>query len=105
MGDLRQAVFQQLRPICAQLLPLRSSAGRLARELDSLHLAILSANPEGLASCLEYVLFPLLFLVDSICATRKGSLPGGQWPQSTSRAAFTHAYCSPLATCIQAHKL
>ncbi|KAK9816315.1 hypothetical protein WJX74_010667 [Apatococcus lobatus] len=77
MADLRQAVFQRLRPICAQLLPLRSSAGRLARELDSLQVVICSANLEGLASCLEYVLFPLLFLVDSICAVRRRSGSGG----------------------------
>lgn len=78
MGNQRQAVFQQLRPICAQLLPLRATAGKLTRELETLRRVVESANPKGLAGCLEYVLFPLLFLVDSICTTRRGSAPGGE---------------------------
>ena len=98
MGDLRQAAFQKLRPICAQLLPLRSSAGKLAKELDDLHAAIHSADPEGLASCLEYVLFPLLFLIDSICATRNASIPEGQC--LISKRVLSHCcaqFCSEMA--------
>ena len=82
MGDLRQATFRQLRPRCAKLLPLRSSTTELATELKELRALLSSASPVGLAGCLEYILFPLLFIVDSICAVRGGSPPGSKQPLS-----------------------
>ena len=82
MGDLRQATFRQVRPVCARLLPLRSCTTELATELKELRGLLASASPVGLAGCLEYILFPLLFIVDSICAVRGGSAPGSKQPVS-----------------------
>ena len=86
MADLRQETFRQLRSTCAQLLPLRSSASKLTEILVLLLSQLDSAHPVGLAGCLDYVLFPLLFLADSICAVRGGSAPGGK----------SQVTCSPL---------
>ena len=42
----------------------------LAAELGELQRAIESLPPEGVASCLEYVMLPLLYLADSAAHTR-----------------------------------
>ncbi len=79
MENLRQATFRELRPICAQLLPLRTSCTALTALLEKLLAVLNTTSPVGLASCLDYVLFPLLFLVDSICAVRGGAAPGREF--------------------------
>ncbi|KAK9867939.1 hypothetical protein WJX84_006608 [Apatococcus fuscideae] len=102
MADLRQETFRQLRSTCAQLLPLRSSASKLTEILVLLLSQLDSAHPVGLAGCLDYVLFPLLFLADSICAVRGGSAPGGEAGPPAFPAATSSQVAERGLACCQA---
>lgn len=64
-------VFQQLQPVCSQLLRHRADAESLGRDLQRLQHLLAAAEPVGLAGCMDYVLFPLMFGADSIVAKRK----------------------------------
>ena len=67
----RQAVFQTLRPICSVLLQHRSSANGLHEALKKLQDVLGHAEPaSGLLGCMDYVLFPLMMVVDSIVPSR-----------------------------------
>ena len=71
--DARMVVFQQLKPHTSQLLLHRDSPARLQASLTRLKTVIQDANAGGLNSpgCMDYALFPLMFGVDSVAATRK----------------------------------
>ena len=75
--DARKVVFQQLKPYTSQLLQLRDSPARLQTLLQRLEAAIKDADPAGLNSngCMDYILFPLMFGVDSIAVTRRPGQP------------------------------
>jgi hypothetical protein len=67
----RQVVFQTLRPICSVLLQHRSSANDLHEALQKLQDVLGHAEPaSGLLGCMDYVLFPLMMVVDSIVPAR-----------------------------------
>ncbi|GAX83179.1 hypothetical protein CEUSTIGMA_g10605.t1 [Chlamydomonas eustigma] len=65
-GTLRQATFQQLRPICSVLLQHRTSPEQLLSGLTNLHSQLGSIDAKGLKGCWDYVMFPLMLIVDSI---------------------------------------
>ncbi|DBA77508.1 hypothetical protein WJX77_009976 [Trebouxia sp. C0004] len=71
--DARMVVFQQLKPHTSQLLLYRDSSARLQASLQRLKTVIQDADADGLKSpgCMDYALFPLMFGVDSVAATRK----------------------------------
>ena len=76
--DARMVVFQQLKPHTSQLLLHRDSPARLQASSQRLKSVIQDADAGGLNSpgCMDYALFPLMFGVDSVAATRKA----GQGP-------------------------
>ncbi|DBA68248.1 TPA: hypothetical protein ACH3X2_013864 [Trebouxia sp. C0005] len=71
--DARMVVFQQLKPHTSQLLLHRDSPARLQASLQRLKTVIQDADADGLNSpgCMDYALFPLMFGVDSVAATRQ----------------------------------
>ena len=73
-SSAKQAVFARLQPVCARLLPLRSNPGSLVSALVDLSCVLTEVDTSALQGCVDYVLFPLLMLVDAVAATRA---PGG----------------------------
>ena len=72
--DERRAAFVRLQPICSRLLQDRTNARNVGQSLDALRDALNSVSDRGLRGCQEYVLFPLLLIVDSIAVS---ALPAG----------------------------
>lgn len=72
--DAKLIVFQQLKPICSQLLQLKHDAKLLGEKLRILHRILKEADRDGLQACKDYVLFPLSILLDAIVAHRGGQL-------------------------------
>lgn len=70
----RRQAFTKLQPVCSQLLQMRADAAAMAERLDELLLILQTTSQAGLQACGDYVLFPLLFIVDSISILR--SAPG-----------------------------
>jgi hypothetical protein len=66
----KQAAFARLQPVCARLLPLRSDPGSLAAALGDLSRVLGEVEASALQGCVDYVLFPLLMLVDAVAAAR-----------------------------------
>ena len=71
----RRTAFAALQPRTTALLQLRTQPKALATALRELTAEVQRQEPAGLAGCLEYTLLPLLFLVDSVVATRAAN-PG-----------------------------
>ena len=72
----QRSAFADLQPVCAPLLALRGDPGALAAALERLEEALPGVEPLGLAACLDYVLFPLMFTVDSAALLRASPPPG-----------------------------
>ena len=72
----QRRAFARLQPVCAPLLALRGDPGALAGALERLEEALGNVEPLGLAGCVDYVLFPLMFVVDSAALLRASPLPG-----------------------------
>lgn len=66
----RRLVFEQLQPLCSCLLQHRNDVRELSKALNDLSSLLCTLNVEGLRGCSNYVLFPLLFIVDSTYASR-----------------------------------
>ncbi|CAL8470133.1 g9675 [Coccomyxa elongata] len=66
----RRVTFQQLQPICSCLLQHRSDARELSNALRDLNALLQTVDGVGLLGCSDYVLYPLLFIVDSIYVSR-----------------------------------
>lgn len=62
--------FQRLKPVCSQLLYRRNEPQQLQQALGALQSVLADIPPKGLLRCFDYVTYPLLFMVDSIAATR-----------------------------------
>ena len=75
--DERRAAFIRLRPICSRLLQDRTTASNVLQSLDALKGALGDVSNGGLRGCQDYVLFPLLLIVDSIAVSRS---PAGLGP-------------------------
>lgn len=73
----RRAAFLRLQPLCAALLPLRAAPRPLASALAVLQGSMAGIEPRGLQACMDYVMFPLMHVVDSIAALRAQRPPGG----------------------------
>jgi hypothetical protein len=69
----RRTAFAALQPRTTALLQLRTQPKALAGALRELTAEVQQQEPAGMAGCLEYTLLPLLFLIDSVNATRAGS--------------------------------
>ena len=67
----RHEAFQKLRPVCSVLLQQRSSASHLHEGLTALHSLLESIDPKGLSGCTDYVLFPLMLIIDSVAPSRQ----------------------------------
>ena len=70
-SQLRQAVFAQLKAACTPLLKLRSDADGLSEKLSQVTAVVSAAPAAALQPCMEYALFPLLIIVDSIPFSRQ----------------------------------
>ena len=66
----RRLAFTRLQPVCSNLLQDRTSASTVLQHLDALRTTLEDVSDKGLRGCSEYVLFPLLLLVDSIAVSR-----------------------------------
>lgn len=69
-NERKRAVFQQLQPVCSKLLEQRHDAPSMVQQLNALSTALADVDKLGLRGCFDYVLFPILFLIDSILALR-----------------------------------
>ena len=78
----QRRAFNRLQPACAPLLALREDPRALAVALERLAELLPSVDPVGLAACLDYVLFPLLFTVDSAALLRAPAQPGNPLAQT-----------------------
>ena len=90
----RRVAFSRLQPICSRLLQDRTNASTVVHSLDALRQTLGDVSDTGLRGCQDYVLFPLLLLLDSIAASR---LPAGSGPVLTY---FTSAL-SNFRTCLR----
>lgn len=68
--DVRSKVFSQLKPLCIELFLLREPGHNRPQLLHSLTAYVREAPPLGLQACLEYILLPLLLLLDDSIACR-----------------------------------
>lgn len=72
--DARQALiraaFSRLKPVCAPLLLLRQDRAGLTSCLLQLRAALKSLDGPALQGCMDYVLYPLLLIIQSIPAAR-----------------------------------
>jgi len=73
----RHETFQQLRPVCSILLQHRSSSSHLHDGLTALLGLLRSSDPRGLSGCMDYVLFPLMLVIDSVAPLRRHKPPAG----------------------------
>jgi len=89
----QRRAFARLQPVCAPLLALRSEPGALAAGLQRLAAALPGVGRAGLAACADYVLFPLLFVVDSAALLRAPAPPGV--PRTPAGAARSRYQASP----------
>jgi hypothetical protein len=69
-AEAKARVFSQLKPLCSQLLFLRADPQQLQQKLDSLAAAVATADSVGLQACFDYVMYPLLFMLESAAAAR-----------------------------------
>lgn len=74
-----QMAFRQLQPICTRILPLRESVTGLTAVLTQLKGMLHDVDAVGLKGCMDYVLYPLLYGIDSIALTRAGGHPPCFW--------------------------
>lgn len=75
----KSRVFQQLRPLCSQLLQSKNDNKLLSKGLQELCSVLATADPRGLKGCKDYVLFPLVMLIDAAVALRKkGKIVNGR---------------------------
>ncbi len=73
METARRVAFQQLRPLCSCLMQHRNDVPELSDALRKMDARLHALDRDGLQGCSDYVLFPLLFIVDSIYAVRNES--------------------------------
>ena len=66
----RRLAFTRLQPICSSLLQDRTNASIVLQHLDALRTTLKDVSDKGLRGCSEYVLFPLLLVVDSVAVSR-----------------------------------
>ncbi len=85
--DERRAAFVRLQPICSRLLQDRSNASNVGQSLEALRSALDEVSDRGLRGCQEYVLFPLLLIVDSIAVS---AVPAGTSLQHLSLKTHSH---------------
>lgn len=83
-AEAKARVFSQLKPLCSQLLFLRAQPQQLQQTLDSLAAALAAAEPVGLKACFDYVMYPLLFMLESAAAARS---PASSSSSGTGRTA------------------
>ncbi|KAL2608666.1 hypothetical protein R1flu_027239 [Riccia fluitans] len=70
-----QGAFERLRPLCTQLLEVSAtSPEERAVVLDALLRVLRGIDPAGLKKCMDYVLFPLLLLLDAAVSSRTSSM-------------------------------
>jgi hypothetical protein len=69
-AEAKARVFAQLKPLCSQLLFLRADPQQLQQKLVSLAAAATAADPVGLQACFDYVMYPLLFMLESVAGAR-----------------------------------
>lgn len=62
-------VFTTLQPICSTLLQARDNPEELSNLLSGLCVLLQEADPIGLQLCLDYLLFPLIMILDCSVAT------------------------------------
>ena len=100
----QRRAFVRLQPVCAPLLSLRGDPGALAAALERLEEVLPDVEPLGLAACLDYVLFPLMFIVDSAALLRAPQPPGAALSKASGfYVPCVHAYsCGPLWACPEA---
>lgn len=69
----RRVAFSRLQPICSRLLQDRTNAGSVVQYLGALRDALNETSNKGLKGCSDYILFPLMLLVDSVVVSRVSS--------------------------------
>ncbi|KAF6264998.1 hypothetical protein COO60DRAFT_1187513 [Scenedesmus sp. NREL 46B-D3] len=85
-AEAKAQVFAQLKPICSQLLFLRGEPQLLQEKLDALALAVTAAHPTGLQACFDYVMYPLMFMLESVAAARTPASSSSSSSSSSSNA-------------------
>eukprot|EP00955_Chlamydomonas_euryale_P098920 365182-Chlamydomonas_euryale.AAC.11 len=106
-GSAAQVVFRALRPVCSELLQHRNDAVALHACLAALAAAVDGAEPSGLAGCFDYVMFPLLLVVDSIAPARSamagtsGGGSGGGGSDVAVPAARSDRVADAALTCVR----
>lgn len=70
-ATVRSKVFLELKPLCTELFHLLDNSGHNKPQLlHSLTAYVREAPPLGLQACLDYILFPLLLLLDASVSCR-----------------------------------
>lgn len=68
--ELTRAAFSQLKPVCAPLLLVRHDRAGLTSSLQQLKAVLKSLESPALQECMDYVLYPLHLILQSIPAAR-----------------------------------
>lgn len=71
----KSEAFSALQPHCAAIMQLRDEPQALSRRLQALQAVVSEAERPGLQACVDYVLLPLVHLMDSIARFGKGMQP------------------------------
>lgn len=66
----KRAAFAMVQPLCAAIMRCKDDAAQLSQHLHGLQQAVGQSPAAGLQACLDYILLPLVHLMDSIAATR-----------------------------------
>ena len=86
--------------MCSQLLVKRTDAGGMQECLNVLAAELQSIDRAGLQACTDYVLFPLLFIVDSVHAFRGVPICTDFASQACEHADATASQCMRALTCL-----
>ena len=89
----RRAAFVRLQPICSRLLQDRTNASNVGESLDALKDALDDVSDRGLRGCQDYVLLPLLLIVDSIAVS---AVPAGLGLLLAYNTCVTKRHCTPI---------
>ncbi|KAK9915923.1 hypothetical protein WJX75_006066 [Coccomyxa subellipsoidea] len=95
----RRLVFEQLQPLCSCLLQHRNDVRELSKALNDLSSLLCTLNVEGLRGCSSYVLFPLLFIVDSTYASRNKAGDHSEAPAAPVPAAKSDKVAELALSC------
>lgn len=73
--QMRSRTFEALKPLTLQIVPNRSDPKQLSSVLASIQDLIASQPSDGVRLSMDYILYPLMIIIESGCQARTGGVP------------------------------